>query len=231
MERVDGVEEYEIDVYFDHSYQGSIDSYVCSGSVCYAYSTPHYEQYTLLTGTANNCTSSGDVPDLSILRVVLYVLLITSITSLLCYCIFRFFIVRKLAASHDGHDPHQPTVVEEDAGPHGSRERAMWVRQHGQGQQYGGPMMAHPGAGRPQFVEVQAVPVKSGAPVFVDNSNIELVNVQHGGYLQQQPYTEHYQQPPPSYGQVMQPDELEAVDEASMSVARANQVSPGTHHS
>ncbi len=228
-----GVEEYEIDVYFAHSYGGSIDSYYCSGSTCYAYPTPHYSQYTLLTGSTNNCTSSGeDVPDLSILNVVLFVLLVAIVTSVVCYCIFRFFIAEKLNANRDGHDPHQAAAVEAHAGPRGSRGRATWVGQgqgHGE-QQYGRPMMTHPASQTTQFVEVQAVPVMSGAPVFVDDSHIQLATMQHGGGFK--PYTEHRQQPPTAgygYGEVVQPDELESAEEAYLSTARANQVSPDNH--
>ncbi len=213
-----GVEEYEIDVYFDHVYEGSIDSYYCASSTCYAYSTPHYERYQLLTGSTNNCTSSGDDSQgVSLISVILYVLLITAITSAFCYCIFRCFIAEKVRARGDGRDGdvHQPAAADAHIGPHGYHDRQMFVgRTRGQ---FGQPTMMHPaGANAPQYVEVQAVPVMA-APVFVDDSHIQLTH-----------WTEDNSRSLPTYGESLQPidHELEATEEASLSATRVNQVSP-----
>ena len=117
-------------------------------------------------------------------------------------------------AQRDG-DVHQPAAADAHIGPHGYHDRQMFVgRTRGQ---FGQPTMMHPaGANAPQYVEVQAVPVMA-APVFVDDSHIQLTH-----------WTEDNSRSLPTYGESLQPidHELEATEEASLSAARANQVSP-----
>ena len=213
-----GVEEYEIDVYSDHMYRGSVESYECSSSSCFAYDTPHYKEFDVITGLSNNCTGNGeDTTETNLFRFILYTILVISAISLMCYCVFHYSW-GKLAArgqAHDG-DTLQHNNLGAQMSPHNSREMQVFEVAPSARQSTHTTMYSRGGPSVPQYVEVKAVPVISG-PVYVDESHVELSYWGHerGNSLS-------------NTGESAQPieDELEGVEEAALSAQRANRVSP-----
>lgn len=136
----------------------------------------------------------------------------------MCYCIFRCFFVDKLGARGNAHDGVARPQTEDEAhvGPYGLHENQV-IEVAPRGQRARHVMMLNPrNASAPHYVEVQAVPVMA-APVYVDDTHIELSNCghDHGNSLS-------------IGGESIQPieDELGAVEEAALSAHRANRVSP-----
>ena len=218
-----GVEEYEIDVYLDHSYQGSLDSYYSSGGVYFSYVTPYYNQYEILTGSSNNCTAAGE--EFEQTNIIVLLIGIFMLLTFICVCVYAFY--HCFIGKHGGalRDAQGRRVVRQYADPHDNEARLAIPQQ---------AMYSHNQHGRLP-VEVEAVPMMASAPTYLGQQHIQLANYPQGAVVQlqhQQPqafYEHPFQQGRtvdalPSYGESIQPAELE---EAEAIGTRTNQVVPG----